>query len=342
MSIRRITALKGLLALLGVLAGLGYGLPATAADAAVTKIELWPDAALAGSPVRGPERVGRDGKGVGAYANISRPRIEIYRPAKPNGTAVLIDGGGGYFRIQIGNESIPTAQWLQQLGVTAVVLYYRLPVDGWPPAATFADGQRAMRILRARAGEFGINPQQIGVIGMSAGGNLAAITATRYADPFYEPVDAIDQVSARPDFAGLIYPVISLQAPLDTTRSKRELSTQKDAVQAYSAELHVTHDTPPTFLAQAADDPIANIGHSLVMFNALKAASVPVEMHVFENGGHGWGLGTPGTQVAQWPRLFATWARSHGFMAGQGYGTTFFVKPAAGDKAAPERVREDD
>ncbi|WP_083930869.1 alpha/beta hydrolase [Solimonas variicoloris] len=297
----------------------GAGPAVAAAGAAPTLIPLWPDAVLADAPVRGPERVGRDGKGTGAISNIRTPRLELYRPATPNGTAVLIAGGGGYFRIQIGNEAVPTAKWLAALGVTAAVLYYRLPADGWPASAPFADAQRAMRILRSRAGELGIDPRQIGVLGMSAGGHLAAITETRYADAFHEPLDAIDQVSARPDFAALIFPVISLQAPLDTTRSKRELSTQKDAVEAYSAEMHVSHDTPPTFLAHAADDPIADVGHSLAMFNALHAASVPAELHVFEAGGHGWGLGAPSTLVAQWPRLFATWARSHGFMSGTGY-----------------------
>ncbi|MGH8444892.1 MAG: alpha/beta hydrolase, partial [Solimonas sp.] len=158
----------------------------------------------------------------------------------------------------------------------------------------------------------------------------------------YEPVDTIDQVSARPDFEALIFPVISLKGELDTTRSKRELSTQSDAVEAYSAEGHVTHDTPPTFLAHAADDPIANVGHSLAMFSALRAASVPAELHVFEAGGHGWGLGAPGTLVSAWPRLFATWARSHGFMAGSGYAVPLALpgKPAA--DAAPARTHDDD
>jgi len=320
--------------------GLGSG-PAAASENSNVVIPLWPEAALANNPVRGPERIGRDGRSVGAYANISQPRMEIYRPARPNGTAVLIAGGGGYFRIQIGGESIPTAQWLQQLGVTAVVLYYRLPADGWPASAPFADAQRAMRILRARAGEFGIDPQQIGVLGMSAGGHLAAITATRFKDSFYDALDATDQQSARPDFAALIFPVISLKPPLDTTRSKRELSTQKDAVEAYSAELHVQRDTPPVFFAHAADDPIAHVGHSLTMFSALKAASVPAELHVFETGGHGWGLGMPGTLVGQWPRLFATWARSHGYMAGQGYGQTLMLKPAARDDRASTTPEDD-
>ena len=287
---------------------------ATAATAP-SSILLWPDTVTAHGPTRGPEQIGSSGKGRGAVSNISQPRLEIYRPEHPDGTAVVVIGGG-YFRIQMANESVPVAQWLSALGVTAAVLYYRLPGDGWPAVAPFQDGQRAMRLLRAHATELGIDSQKIGVIGLSAGGNLAAIIATRFDTNFYDPLDDADKRSARPDFEGLIYPVISLQPPFDTTRSRRELGTQKDAVEAYSAELHVTHATPPTFLAQAADDPIAAVGNSLVMFNALHAQSVPAEMHIFENGGHGWGLGLPGSLVSTWPRLFATWARSRGFMGG--------------------------
>lgn len=313
MNIRR--RLLGIGTCLGVLAYLGGIHNAWADGAAPTVVNLWPASVAQSGPARGPERVGTEGKGLGAALNISNARIEIYKPEHPNGTAVIIMGGGGYFRIQIANESVPVAQWLSALGVTPVVLYYRLPVDGWKAAAPFADGQRAVRVLRAHAAELGIDPHKIGVIGLSAGGNLAAITETRFADPLYDPIDAADKLSARPDFAGLIYPVISLKGDLGTTRSRTELNaTQKDADDAYSAELHVSKNTPPTFLAHAADDPIANVHHSLVMFDALQRDKVPVEMHVFETGGHGWGLGSPGSLVAQWPRLFATWARSHGFM----------------------------
>ena len=278
-------------------------------------IDLWPGSPPGGGGSKGPERIGQSGTGVGAVSNINRPRIEIYKPARPNGAAVVLIGGGGYFRIGMGHEVMPTAKWLAALGVTPVVLYYRLPADHWPAAAPFQDGQRAIRVLRAHATELGIDAKRIGVVGFSAGGNLAGIAETRFADTLYPAVDAADQLSARPDFAGLVYPVISLQKPFDTTRSSRELSTQADSVQAYSVELHVSHDTPPTFLAQAVDDPIANIGNSLVMFDALRKNSVDTELHVFDKGGHGWGLGDPGTAVAQWPQLFASWASRAGFFS---------------------------
>jgi acetyl esterase/lipase len=300
-----------------------------------TSIDLWPgNPPGGGSGPKGPERVGQSGTGVGAVSNVSRPRIEVYRPARPNGAAVILIGGGGYFRIGIGHEVLPTAKWLAALGVTPVVLYYRLPADHWPAVAPFQDAQRAIRVLRAHASEFGIDPKRVGVVGFSAGGNLAGIAETRFANAFYPNVDAADQQSARPDFAGLIYPVISLQKPFDTTRSSRELATQSDAVQAYSVELHVTHDTPPTFLAQAADDPIANIGNSLVMFDALRKNDVDTELHIFDKGGHGWGLGDPGSAPSQWPRLFAAWARRAGFFNAVDTGP-FAVPATSPSNAAP-------
>ncbi len=319
-------------ALAGLLMGQAVSAQQAPAAPPAQTIALWSGTPPGdGKATHGHERVGRNGE----VSNVVQPRLEIYRPARPNGTAVLIVGGGGYYHIGIGHESWPAAQWLAALGVTPAILYYRLPADGWAPVAPFQDAQRAMRLLRAHAHELGIDPQRIGVLGFSAGGNLAGITATRFADSFYPAQDGADQQSSRPDFAGLIYPVISLQPPFDTTRSSRELSAQPDAVQAYSVELHVSHATPPTFLAQAADDPIANIGNSLVMFDALHKQSVPAELHVFERGGHGWGLGNPGTLVASWPLLFATWARSHGFLPAAD------ASPFANGLAPAQRARSD-
>ncbi|PTR30914.1 acetyl esterase/lipase [Luteibacter sp. OK325] len=277
-------------------------------------IDLWPAAPPGGNGPQRPERVYEKGSHAGAVSNVSRPRIEIYTPPHPNGSAVIVIGGGGYARIGIGQEVMPTATWLASQGVTAVVLYYRLPADHWPAVAPFQDAQRAIRTLRAHAHELGVDPARIGLVGFSAGGNLAGIAETRFADVLYPAVDAADQLSSRPDFVALIYPVISLQQPYDTTRSGRELSTQADSVQAYSVQLHVTHATPPTFLAQSRDDPIANIGNSLIMYDALKKNRVETELHVFDKGGHGWGMGPPGSQVAAWPSLFAAWAKRIGFL----------------------------
>lgn len=283
------------------------------ADAPVV-IDLWPATVTAASPVNGPERVGREGSGTGAVRNISRARMEIFRPERPNGTAVIIAGGGGYFRIQIGRGSVPVAQWLASVGVTAAVLYYRLPADGWDPAAPVQDGQRALRILRARADEFGIDPAQIGLLGMSAGGHLAAVAGTRHAHAFYPPADAIDTLSARPDFVVLLYPVVSMRPPLDTTRTRQHMDRAPDVEQAYSPELHVDASTPPMFLVHCLDDPIASPGHSQVLFEALQAQGITAELRLFDTGGHSWGLGRPGTEPAAWPLLFSRWARGQGFM----------------------------
>jgi acetyl esterase/lipase len=278
-------------------------------------IDLWPESVAESSPVRGPEEVGREGSATGSVRSISRARIEIYQPARPNGTAMIIGGGGGYFRIQIGSGSVPVAKWLATAGVTAAVLYYRLPADGWDPTAPIEDYQRAVRILRERAEEFGIDPQQVGLLGMSAGGHAAAIAGTRHATNFYTAIDDIDQQSARPDFVVLLYPVISMRPPLDTTRTRQHMDRAPNVEQAFSPELHVDASTPPMFLVHTLDDRIAHPDHSRVMYEALKAQSIPAELHLLDTGGHSWGLGRPGTDPAAWPLLFSRWARQHGFMS---------------------------
>lgn len=324
-------------------AGAAMAGPAQAAvtSMATQTVDLWPEGVPAGSghAPSGDERIARSGSGVGAVSNVGTARIEIVRPAHPDGSAVLIIGGGGLFRIQIGHEARPTAEWLAALGVTPVILYYRLPADGWAPVAPYQDAQRAMRILRERAGELGIDPQRIGVIGFSSGGDIAGITATRFAHDFYPPMDAADRLSSRPDFAGLIYPVTSMQPPYDTTRTYRELSVQPDARTAYTVQLHVTRRTPPVFIAHAVDDPIVNVGSSLALFDVLHREHVPAELHVFESGGHGWGLGALGSRVGNWPALFAGWAASHGFLAPQGVAAP--SRPSAAPAATPDDGDDD-
>ena len=277
-------------------------------------MRLWPgDPPGQGRP-QGPERIGSEGAGEGAVTNVTVARMEVYRPARPNGTAMLVLGGGGYFRIQIATAARPIARWLQGQGVTAFVLYYRLPGDGWNADAPFQDGQRAMRLIRANARRWSIDPHRLGVLGSSAGGHLAGILATRGSHDFYPPTDAADRLSAVPDFAALIYPVVSLRPPLDTTRTARHLQSLPNAAADFSVEEHVGAATPPVFLAHAADDPIANVGHSLMLDAALRRAGRPTELHIFEHGGHSWGMGAPGTQVAAWPQLMANWMRAHGWL----------------------------
>ena len=283
------------------------------ADNANEVIRLWPGAIPGHGRPDGPERVGKKGSATGAVTNVTVPRIEIFRPERPNGTAVLVLGGGGYFRIQIGSAAVPAARWLQSQGVTAAVLYYRLPGDGWNADAPFQDGQRAMRVLRADAARLGIDPARIGVLGFSAGGHLAGMLATRGDHDFYPAVDAADAASAVPAFAAMLYPVVSMRPPIDTTRTFRELKVLPDFRDRFSVEGQVSATTPPIFLAHAADDPIANVSHSLRLFDAMRAAKRPVELHVFERGGHSWGMGKKDESVAAWPRLLAAWAKAHGW-----------------------------
>ena len=241
----------------------------------------------------------------------------MHRPARPNGTAILLVSGGGYAHIEAGKESGPAASWLQAQGITAFELVYRLPQEGGGVAAPFQDGQRAMRVIRARAAEWQIDPARIGILGFSAGAHLAGMTAVQPDAGLYAPVDAIDGVSARPDFAVLLYPVLTMQRPFDTTHAKKQLlgaHPTQAARDALSVELHVDARTPPMFIAQALDDPIAPPENSLLMAAALRRAGVPVELHQFRHGGHGWGLGKPGSEPAAWPQLLLAWLRSHGWM----------------------------
>lgn len=309
MSLQRLAALL-ITALAMIVVSPAHAQRAASADI----IKLWPAMAPGSGKPTGPEKIGREGTATGAYSNISEPRMEIVRPAKPNGSAVLVIGGGGYFRIQIGGAAKPAAERLAAQGVTVFILYYRLPGDGWNADAPSQDGQRAMRIIRANASRWSIDPQRVGVVGFSAGGHLAGILATRGEHNFYTPIDAIDRQPATPTFAGLIYPVISLKPPFNTTQTSKKLSPLPNAVRDFSVEDQVSATTPPIFLAHASDDPIANVGHSIALFQAMQQHKRPVEMHIFETGGHSWGIGKPGTSVAQWPDLFLTWSRLHGWI----------------------------
>jgi len=314
---RRVLALAGALA-------------ATTASAKVQaagepqEVALWPSTPPlstgtntgATAPAPGPERI----SAKGSITRITRPRLRVYRSARPNGAAALVISGGGYAHLEAGTESTPASRWLQSLGVTAFELIYRLPEDGWPRDAPFQDGQRALRIMRAEAATYGLRADRIGVLGFSAGGHLAGMLETRPQAERYAPLDKIDQASARPDFAGLIYPVITFMPPLDHTHSRREIVGEHPSAAesaAFSVERLVDSHTPPTFLAQASDDPISAIDNSRMMYAALQAAHVPSELHVFASGGHGWGMGRPGTETTRWPALFTAWAAKQGFFAAQ-------------------------
>jgi len=283
------------------------------AAAAPEEILLWPGTPPGNGKVTGPEVLGDKGGAYGAVSNVSTPRMRVYRPAASNGAAVLVAGGGGYFRIQLWKESTPAAEWLRAQGFTVFELIYRLPNDGWDASAPFMDAQRAMKIIRTRAGEFGVDPAKIGIMGFSAGGHLAGFTAYQPARALYAGADRYEAASARPDFAVLLFPVVTLRKPYDTTRTRREIIGDKagaKAEEAWSLDTYASKEAPPTIIFAAADDPTTPPAHGILLFETLVAAGASAELHLFRDGGHGWGLGKPEQVISQWPGLFTQWAQS--------------------------------
>lgn len=242
---------------------------------------------------------------TGAQHQIAVPTLTVMTPAHPGGRAVLIAGGGGYKRIETGKESLPAAQWLTRRGYTCYILSYRLPSEGWNDGALVAlqDAQRALRIIRQRE-------KSVSVLGFSAGGHLLGMAAARPEFQSYPPTDKLDSLPAQADSAALIYPVITLEKPYTHTSVHRILvsphATAK-AEAAWSVQNYVTPAAPPFFLVQAEDDPVSDPANTLIMYTACQKAGVPVEMHRYASGGHGFGMGKPGTPAAAWPRAYEKW-----------------------------------
>lgn len=245
---------------------------------------------------------------------IRAPYMVVYRPAHPNGSALLVVPGGGYAHIVIDNEGTSLVPaFADRAGITLFALRYRLPDEGHADGrdAPLADAQRALRLIRAHAKEDGLDPARVGVMGFSAGGHVAASLSTRFDDAVYAPVDAADRLSARPDFALLIYPVIDMGNAIGHTGSrKRLLGPHPDAqlVHDYSMQNRVSARTPPTFLLAAQDDDVVPVQNTLVYEQALLGAGVSSELHIFPKGGHGFGVRRiQGLPLAAWPRLAVDW-----------------------------------
>ncbi|WP_419715601.1 pectin acetylesterase PaeX [Dickeya chrysanthemi] len=251
-----------------------------------------------------------------AVTGIRSPEITVYVPDNPNGTALLITPGGSYQRVVLDKEGSDLAPYFTQQGYTLFVMTYRMPADGHQEGADapLADAQRAIRTLRSHAAQWRINPQRIGIMGFSAGGHVAASLGTRFAQTVYPAQDEIDNVSARPDFMVLMYPVISMQENIAHAGSRKALigSHPSEAqIERYSAEKQVSAQTPPTFLVHAIDDPSVSVDNSLVMLSALRENKIPTEIHLFEQGKHGFGIrGTVGLPAAAWPQLLNNWIKS--------------------------------
>ncbi|WP_337268917.1 alpha/beta hydrolase [Oryzifoliimicrobium ureilyticus] len=296
---------------LALAASMASGAARAAQD--VEEIDLWP------APFAAPEgtQLTETTDDKGAITGVLRPRLRYYRPSKPVGTAILVAAGGGYKRIEAAKESTPACLWLQSLGIAAFELIYRLPREMASTTAPFEDAQRAMRVVRSLAPTHSFESGSIGMMGFSAGGHLAGITATRPNTEYLPVLDDIDTKSARPDFAALLYPIITLMAPYDGSSTRVQLighhPSHHDSAE-WSVEHHVDADSPTMFLAHAEDDPISPVENSVMMYRALEDSSVAAELKLFHTGGHGWGMGRAGTEPAAWPNEFHHWCRSAGFL----------------------------
>ena len=266
-------------------------------------ILLWPNGA--------PGALGSD--------DADKPSITVYYPldSTTSGTGIVVAPGGSYGFLASNHEGRQVANWLNALGVTAFVLKYRLGPRYHHPIE-MGDVQRAIRLVRARAAEFGIQPGRIGMMGFSAGGHLASTAGTHFDEGNPSATDAIDRVSCRPDFVILAYPVISMTAPYTHQGSRTNLLGEHPdpkLMEEMSNELQVTAKTPPTFLFTTSADTVVPPQNSVSFYLALKKAGVPAELHVFENGPHGVGLDLNDQAVGQWPMLLANWLRGRGLLA---------------------------
>jgi acetyl esterase/lipase len=275
-----------------------------------TTLTLWPHGAPGARPSSAPEidtTTTKDnliaGKPLIRLGNVSVPTLTLYAPAGKNtGAAIVVFPGGAYRILAIDLEGTEVCDWLNSIGITCVLLKYRVPDSGPYPksSAALQDAQRALGIVRSHAAEWHIDPHRIGVLGFSAGAHLAAALSTHFDQRLYDSVDDADKVSCRPDFAAIIYPGYLAMAEQNF---------------APNSEIHVIDQTPPSFLLQAEDD-TAHVENSTVYFMALKNAKVPAEMHIYADGGHGYGLRRTELPITAWPKLAETWLHTIHVLAG--------------------------
>ena len=284
------------------------------------QVPIWPGVVPDAQALAGPENETKTvtnslvaGKPWVAVGNVSQPTMTVYSPKGTNtGAAVVIFPGGGYHVLAIDLEGTEVCDWLAAKGITAVLLKYRVPFSGphWDgqskrhitPKAPMAlqDAQRTVGLVRFRAAEWHIDPHKIGVIGFSAGGHLVAGTSTRFDKRLYPPVDEADKESCRPDFAIAVYP--------------GHLWNDDDNLFELNKDIRAAPQTTPTFLLQAEDDKVDDVNHSLVYYIALKNAKVPVEMHLYAEGGHAFGLRSSKFPITGWPQLVETWLKTIGMI----------------------------
>jgi acetyl esterase/lipase len=269
-----------------------------------TTLPVWPGAAPGVRANSAPEvdtTTAKDnliaGKPVIRLGNVSVPTLTLYTPrGKSTGAAVVVFPGGSYRILAIDLEGTEVCDWLNSAGIACVLLKYRVPDSGPYPrsVAALQDAQRTLGIVRAHAAEWHIDPHRIGVLGFSAGAHLAAALSTHFDQRLYDPIDAADKLSCRPDFAVIVY--------------SGYLAIAEENFAPNSA-IHVTENTPPSFIVQAEDDPV-HVENATVYFLALKNAKIPAELHIYAQGGHGYGLRRTALPVTAWPGLLETWLRT--------------------------------
>lgn len=253
-------------------------------------------------------------------AQITQPRLQVFRPDAPNGSALLMIPGGGYQRVVLDKEGYESAEALNEDGVTVFVLIYRLPHEGHENGrdVPLQDAQRAMRVIRAQADAYSVDPDRVGVIGFSAGGHVAGSLTTRFDAPVYAPRDAADDLSAKPDVSVLMYAVTRLSGPAVHEGSRDRLvgpEPSADVLAVYDIAEAARADAPPTFILHAINDTSVPLPNAMDVFQAFQPLGVPVELHVFDTGGHGFGIRyATGLPVAVWPDLVAAWMDRHGMM----------------------------
>jgi acetyl esterase/lipase len=286
-----------------------------------TQVLIWPGAVPDAQPIAAPESETTTtdmvaGKPVVEVDNVSHPMMTVYSPKGMNtGVAVVVFPGGGYKCLAIDLEGTEVCDWLTSIGITAVLLKYRVPFSGpyWdeqcnchinPKVLTaLEDAQRTVGMVRFHATEWHLDPHKIGVLGFSAGGHLVAALSTHWKQRLYPAVDKADKESCRPDFAVALYPGHLWMEDEKLFELNPDIAT------------HITRQTPPTFLLQAEDDHVDNVNQSLVYYIALKNAGVPVEMHLYAQGGHAFGLRETKLPITRWPQLVEKWLGTIGIIS---------------------------
>jgi acetyl esterase/lipase len=270
-------------------------------------IPLWPEGVPGLRADAGPEK-----EENGRFTNIHHPSLNIYSPTagNSNGTAVIYAAGGGYIRVAVGANGGEITRWLNSIGVTVFVLKYRNVEYGQP--APLRDALRAVRIVRSRAGEFGVKPDRIGMLGGSAGAHVAASAATMFEAPEGRTGSELDRVSGRPDFVVLVFPVITMHGPYAHGVSQRALlgADPDEALQRrWSVDQRVTKDTSPTFLVHSSEDSTVVVENSLLFYQAMRRAKAPIELHLYPKGPHGSGMAASLGPTSEWPKLCESWMR---------------------------------